>query len=98
LFEIAHYAKPCIIVPIPEDVSRDQRRNAYAYARTGAATVVEEANLSQHLLVEEINTIINDLNKQQTMGAAAKKMSFPDAAPKIATLLLSIGHEHDRES
>jgi len=94
LFEIAHYSKPAIVVPIPEDISRDQRSNAYAYARTGAATVIEEANLTQHLLVQEINTIINDPNRQKTMGAAAKKVSFDDAAQKISALLLSIGHEH----
>jgi len=94
LFEIAHYGKPSIVIPIPEDISRDQRSNAYAYARTGAATVIEEANLTRHLLVEEINTIMNDPNKQQAMGAAAKEISFPDAAPKIASLLLSIGNEH----
>jgi len=95
LFEIAHYGKPSVVIPIPEDVSRDQRSNAYAFARTGAAIVIEEANLTQHLLVEEINTIINNPNKQQAMGAAAKEMSFPDAAPKIASLLLSIAHEHE---
>lgn len=94
LFEIAHYGKPAIVIPIPEDISRDQRSNAYAYARTGAATVIEEANLTRHLLVEEINTIIQDPNKQRTMSAAAREISFPDAAQKIATLLLSIGHEH----
>jgi UDP-N-acetylglucosamine--N-acetylmuramyl-(pentapeptide) pyrophosphoryl-undecaprenol N-acetylglucosamine transferase len=94
LFEIAHYGKPAIVIPIPEDVSRDQRSNAYAYARTGAATVIEEANLTQHLLVEEISTIMNDPNKQQAMSAAAKEISFPDAAQKMAAIILSIGHEH----
>lgn len=95
LFEIAHYGKPSIVIPIPEDISRDQRSNAYAYARTGAATVIEEANLTKHLLVEEINTIMNDPNKQQAMSAAAKKISFPESAQKITSVLLSIGHEHE---
>lgn len=94
LFEIAHYQKPAIVIPIPEDISRDQRSNAYAYARTGAATVIEESNLTPHLLVEEINTIINDPNKYTAMSAAAKEVSFPDAAQKLAAILLSIGHEH----
>jgi UDP-N-acetylglucosamine--N-acetylmuramyl-(pentapeptide) pyrophosphoryl-undecaprenol N-acetylglucosamine transferase len=95
LFEIAHYGKPSIVIPIPQDISRDQRSNAYAYARTGAATVIEEVNLSQHLLVEEISTIINDPNKQATMSAAAKEISFPGSAQKIASVVLSIGHEHE---
>lgn len=94
LFEIAHHSKPSIVIPIPEDISRDQRSNAYAFARTGAAVVIEEANLTPHLLVEEIHSIIDNPSRQTTMGAAAKAISFADSAPKIATLLLSIGHEH----
>ena len=40
IFEIALKGKPSILIPIPEDVSRDQRSNAYAYARSGAASVL----------------------------------------------------------
>ncbi|MFT7507723.1 MAG: UDP-N-acetylglucosamine--N-acetylmuramyl-(pentapeptide) pyrophosphoryl-undecaprenol N-acetylglucosamine transferase, partial [Acidimicrobiales bacterium] len=50
IFEIAQKGKPAIIIPIPEDVSHDQRTNAYAYARSGAASVLEEANLTDGLL------------------------------------------------
>src|SRR5690606_33908089 len=49
LFEIAGKGKPAIVVPIPEDVSRDQRSNAYAYARMTGATVLEEHNLSDDI-------------------------------------------------
>lgn len=94
LFEIAHHAKPSIVIPIPEDVSRDQRSNAYSYARTGAAIVLEEHNMSPHLLVQEIDTIINDPNLREAMSRAAKSLSYPDAAEKIASILISIGHEH----
>ncbi len=94
LFEIAHHAKPSIVIPIPEDVSRDQRSNAYSYARTGAAVVLEEHNMSPHLLMQEIDTIINDPGRREAMGQAAKSLSYPDAAQKIADILLSIGREH----
>jgi UDP-N-acetylglucosamine--N-acetylmuramyl-(pentapeptide) pyrophosphoryl-undecaprenol N-acetylglucosamine transferase len=46
--EIGLWKKPSIIIPIPESVSHDQRSNAYAYARTGAAIVIEEENLTPH--------------------------------------------------
>jgi UDP-N-acetylglucosamine--N-acetylmuramyl-(pentapeptide) pyrophosphoryl-undecaprenol N-acetylglucosamine transferase len=94
LFEIAHYGKPSIVIPIPEDISRDQRSNAYAYARTGAAVVIEESNLTPHLLTEEINTIIQNQDTREKMQAAAREISFPESAAKIAAILLSIGHEH----
>ena len=94
LFEIAYHGKPAIIIPIPEDVSRDQRTNAYAYARSGAASVIEEHNMTTSLFVQEINTIINDQNRRKTMSDAAKTMATEDAAKKISDLLISIGIEH----
>lgn len=94
LFEIAYHAKPAIIIPIPEDISRDQRTNAYAYARSGAAVVIEEHNLTQNLLTQEINSIINNQETYQSMSSAAKAMYLDGAALKIANLLISIGIEH----
>ncbi len=94
LFEIAYHGKPSIVIPIPEDVSRDQRSNAYAYARSGAAIVIEEQNLTQNLLAQEISSIINDPVQISKMSLAAKNMSIDGAAGKIANILTSIGNEH----
>lgn len=94
LFEIAEHAKPAIIIPIPEDISRDQRTNAYAYARSGAAIVMEEKNLTPHLLIEEINSIIGSRERWETMAQAAKAQAMPDAAAKVADILTQIGQEH----
>lgn len=94
LFEIALHGKPSIIIPIPEDISRDQRSNAYAFARSGAATVLEEHNLTESLLTSEINSIIGNPTRAAEMGAAATRFALPDAAEKIAQLLLQIGKDH----
>jgi UDP-N-acetylglucosamine--N-acetylmuramyl-(pentapeptide) pyrophosphoryl-undecaprenol N-acetylglucosamine transferase len=94
LFEIAYHSKPSIIIPIPEDVSRDQRTNAYAFARSGAAIVIEEHNLTKHLLAQEIANILNDPVKYQSMAQAAKSMYIDGAEDKIAGILASIGVEH----
>lgn len=94
LFEIAYHGKPSIVIPIPEDVSRDQRTNAYAYARSGGATVIEEHNLTEHLLIQEINSIITNQENHQAMSTAAKGMFVDGAALKIANILVSIGIEH----
>lgn len=94
LSEIALHAKPSIVVPIPEDISRDQRSNAYAYARSGAATVIEEHNLTETLLSSEINLIMSSQERWQAMSLAAKKNALPDAAEKIAAILIQIGIEH----
>jgi UDP-N-acetylglucosamine--N-acetylmuramyl-(pentapeptide) pyrophosphoryl-undecaprenol N-acetylglucosamine transferase len=94
LFEIAVHGKPAIIIPIPEDVSHDQRTNAYAYAHSGAASVIEEHNLTEHLLTNEIQSIINTPERREAMSRAAQALSVPDAATKIADLLIYIGTQH----
>jgi len=95
LFEIAYHGKPAIVIPIPEDVSRDQRANSYAYARSGAASVIEEHNLTQNLLAQEIRSIISDPDHYASMSQAAKGMFVDGAAQKIASILISIGTEHE---
>jgi UDP-N-acetylglucosamine--N-acetylmuramyl-(pentapeptide) pyrophosphoryl-undecaprenol N-acetylglucosamine transferase len=94
LFEIALHGKPSIIIPIPEEISHDQRTNAYAYARSGAASVLEEGNLTENLLTSEIQSIMGDADKYRQMSAAAKAFAKPDAATIVASALISIGIEH----
>ncbi len=96
LFEIAGWGKPSIVIPIPEEVSHDQRSNAYSYARNGAATVIEEKNLAPHLLLSEINRIMDDAKLQKDMGEAALAFARPDAATKIAEELIRIALLHER--
>ena len=94
LFEVGIHGTPSIIIPIPEDVSRDQRSNAYAFARGGGATVMEEHNLTEALLVAEIRSIIGSRETWQAMSTATKQFVPTDAAAKIAASLLQIGKEH----
>lgn len=94
LFEIGLHGTPSIIIPIPEDISRDQRANAYAFARGGGATVIEEHNLTETLLISEIRSIIGNPEHWRAMSAAATQFVPRDAAHKIAQSLIQIGHEH----
>ena len=93
--EIGLWKKPAIIIPIPESVSHDQRTNAYAYARTGAAIVIEEENLTPHLLVSEMQRIINDPELAERMGTSAAGFTDPDAARILAREVLAIAVSHE---
>jgi UDP-N-acetylglucosamine--N-acetylmuramyl-(pentapeptide) pyrophosphoryl-undecaprenol N-acetylglucosamine transferase len=94
IYEIALHGKPSILIPIPESISHDQRTNAYEYARTGAAAVMEEKNLTPHLLSGEIARILSDQSIQMRMQEAALKFAPRDAAQQIAATLIAIGLEH----
>jgi UDP-N-acetylglucosamine--N-acetylmuramyl-(pentapeptide) pyrophosphoryl-undecaprenol N-acetylglucosamine transferase len=92
--EIGLWKKPSILIPIPESISHDQRINAYSYARTGAAVVLEEENLVPHILVSEIKRITSDRGLAKSMGDSAKGFTDPDAARILASQLLAIGLSH----
>ena len=94
LYEIALHNKPSIVIPIPEDVSHDQRTNAYTYARNGAAMVIEERNLTEHLLQTQVLSILGDVTAYQDMQAATANIASADAAVTISNVLMQIGHEH----
>lgn len=94
IFEIALHGKPSILIPIPEEVSHDQRTNAYAYARTGAGVVMEERNLRDGLLAAEIARIMGDRALYVSMSEAAKGFVQPYAAEKLASTLMQIAQTH----
>jgi UDP-N-acetylglucosamine--N-acetylmuramyl-(pentapeptide) pyrophosphoryl-undecaprenol N-acetylglucosamine transferase len=92
--EIGLWKKPAILIPIPESISHDQRTNAYAYARTGAAIVIEEENLTPHLLVSEVKRIISNPELAKKMSASAEGFTDPDAARILAREVLVIALPH----
>ncbi len=96
IFEIAGWGVPSIIIPLPNSISHDQVMNAYAYSKTGAATIVEEGNLSAHILIEEINHIYDSATITQTMKERAKAFARTDSADLIADAVLDIALEHEK--
>lgn len=92
--EIAQNGKPSILIPIPEEISHDQRTNAYSYAKSGAASVLEEKNLSDDLLLSEVEKILKNRQTYQHMSEAAASFTQSNAAYTLADTLLGIGNEH----
>jgi len=93
--EIAIWNLLSIIVPISQEVSHDQRKNAFAYARAGAGVVIEEENLTPNLLISEINRILSDKELQKKMKNGARNFARPDAARKIAEGIIAIALKHE---
>ena len=90
IYEIAAAGKPSILIPLAQAASDHQRENAFFYARTGAALVIEEANLTPHILINEIKGIGESKNRSSEMAKAAKAFAKLDAAAKIAQGLLEL--------
>ena len=96
IFEIASCGIPSIIIPITNSNGDHQRKNAYNYARTGACEVIEEGNLSSHLLVAEIDKLLSSPQKLANMKTNALAFASPLASEKIAQSAINIALTHEQ--
>lgn len=94
IFEIAAWGLPSIIIPIANHVGDHQRKNAFAYARAGAATVIEEANLVPSILLAQIEHLMADDVKRAVMRDSALAFARTDAAARIAEQILAVVLRH----
>jgi len=84
--EIAAGGKPAVFVPFPRAADDHQRVNAEALAKHDAAVVVEESKLEGVWLAETISALLQDQQRLETMGQAARRLSHPNAAREIAAM------------
>jgi len=90
IFEIAASGKPSILIPLPWASRGHQKKNAYEYAKNGAAVVVEEGNLKPNVFSDLILQIVFNKKKKEKMNQAALEFAKPQAAQEIAKYLLQI--------
>jgi len=91
IFEISAFGKPSILIPLPEEVvGVHQTKNAYEYAKTGAAITIEEPNLKQNIFMAQLEKIFLNLEELKSMSAAAKQFSKPQAGKMIAEEILRV--------
>ncbi|MES2930256.1 MAG: UDP-N-acetylglucosamine--N-acetylmuramyl-(pentapeptide) pyrophosphoryl-undecaprenol N-acetylglucosamine transferase [Patescibacteria group bacterium] len=95
IFEIASWGVPSIIIPISHSNGDHQRKNAFSYARTGACEVIEEGNLSPHVLISEIDKLASNTERLAQMKEHALSFASPLAAEKIAQEALNIALSHE---
>lgn len=96
IFEIALWGVPSILIPITDSNGDHQRKNAYNYARSGGAIVIEEANLNKNILREEIERIFSNSVFYNQMIEGAKSFAKPEAANTIAQEIINIALTHEK--
>jgi len=90
--EIAVCHRPSILIPLPDAAANHQRENAFDYARAGATIVLEQDNLTSHMLLNEISKVLENPVLIQKISANAKNFSQPEAAQRIAQALIEMGN------
>lgn len=87
IFELAMVGKPVILIPLPNSASDHQRKNALEFESAGAI-ILEEQNLTPHILLNNIQSILDP----QVYGSICQKIKTfakPDAADRIADEIIS---------
>ena len=88
IFEIAAIGKPSILVPLENSAQDHQVKNAYAYAESGSAIVIEEVNFRAHFLLKRIKQLFSQKGRLREMSIMAKEFSRPEAARIIAEYII----------
>jgi UDP-N-acetylglucosamine--N-acetylmuramyl-(pentapeptide) pyrophosphoryl-undecaprenol N-acetylglucosamine transferase len=87
---MAALGKPSLLIPYPFAANNHQETNARFLEEAGAAEMILQEHLSGELLAERLAKLMEDRASLEKMGQAAKAVSKPDAAQKIADLLLEM--------
>jgi UDP-N-acetylglucosamine--N-acetylmuramyl-(pentapeptide) pyrophosphoryl-undecaprenol N-acetylglucosamine transferase len=88
--EFAAFGLPAVLIPLTESANDHQRVDAYEFAATGAAIVIEEVNLMPGIFFTQLKNILNDNDMRAKMSAASSAFFIPGAAEKIAEGLMMI--------
>jgi UDP-N-acetylglucosamine--N-acetylmuramyl-(pentapeptide) pyrophosphoryl-undecaprenol N-acetylglucosamine transferase len=90
LAELTASARPSILVPFPGATDDHQRKNAEALAKSGAATMIDQRELTGDRLAHEILSLAGDEAARRRMAAAAALLARPDAATVIVDRVLEL--------
>ena len=90
LAELTYMGKPVIIVPSPNVTDNHQEKNARVLEKAGGAKVFLEGEFDAASLLTEIEGLLQDPAKLQSMSRAMASLSVPDATDKIVDKVLNL--------
>lgn len=90
IFEIAAWRLPAIIIPLEGSAQDHQRQNAYSYARLGGCEIIDQVNLTPHILLSAIDKVLANKEKIDKMKRAAQEFAKLDAAEYIAQEIIKL--------
>jgi UDP-N-acetylglucosamine--N-acetylmuramyl-(pentapeptide) pyrophosphoryl-undecaprenol N-acetylglucosamine transferase len=86
--ELAVIGRASVLVPFPHALDQDQAANAAALAGAGGATLVPQPEFTPERLAAILRDALAAPAKLQAAAMAAKSVGVPDAAERLADLVL----------
>lgn len=87
--ELAVVGLPAVLVPYPHAAADEQTANAAALADADAAVLVADGDLDGAALVAAAEPLLADAGRLAAMAAAARRLGRPDAAERLARLVIA---------
>lgn len=86
--ELSVIGRPSLLVPLPGSLDQDQAANAAVLAEAGGAVMILQNDFSPRRLAGELSTLLAEPSRLTAMAEAAKSAGIPDAADRLARLVL----------
>jgi UDP-N-acetylglucosamine--N-acetylmuramyl-(pentapeptide) pyrophosphoryl-undecaprenol N-acetylglucosamine transferase len=78
--ELAVAGVPSVLIPLPGAPGDHQTANARVLEKAGAALLLADAECDAEALAAELDRLLDDPNRLETMGRSARALGRPDAA------------------
>ncbi len=88
--ELAAIGRPSILIPYPYAADDHQSANARAFEATGACIVIPHASFTAAALASHLNALLEAPQRLAMMAAAAHAAGQPDAAARLADLVIEM--------
>lgn len=85
--EITALGLPSILIPSPYVTHNHQEENAKVLENNGASIIIKEKELTDKVLLEKIDLILNDTKRYNEMVRANKKLGISDSATRIYKII-----------
>lgn len=93
LSEIQALGKPAILIPSPNVAENHQYHNAMALVNNRAAEIIEEKDLTEELVMEKVDSLLQNPEKLMEYTDNSRKMAIIDANERIYSVIRSVlGH------
>jgi len=86
--ELTVIGRPAILVPLPGALDQDQAANAAFLEQIGGAIRILQPDFTPRRLAGELSTLLAQPAHLTTMAANAKSAGIPDAAERLARLVI----------
>lgn len=88
--ECCRLGRPAVYVPLPGTSGDEQTANARLVEATGGGVLLPQVLLTPERLAEIVLGLLAEPGRLRAMGEAARALAVPDAAERLARLLLEV--------